>query len=70
MSIFRHPRTAGERRAAHAVITNIELAELGIKIRPRRGVARERLPSDYDDRPRSSQGIANWKRYRATRWRR
>ena len=70
MSICRHPRTVGERRAAHAAITDTELAELGIKIRPRRGIARESLPSDHDDRVRSMNGTANWKRYRATRWRR
>jgi hypothetical protein len=58
---WRRPRTQQERRAN----CDLELRELGIRIRAKRGL--RMLVTAYDDIPKESQ--RNWKSYRRTRWR-
>lgn len=60
--MFRHPRTFGERRAAAAVVTDDDLADLGIRITPRRGRAKASLPSERDDKAPSR--TRSWKAHR------
>lgn len=61
-SVHRGMRTMQEIREQERVCE--ELAEVGIKARPRRD-----LPTRWDDRRRSNYGVKNWKQYRRTQYR-
>lgn len=60
--MHRHPKTFGERRAAAALATDEDVADVGLTLAARRGRSRTSLPSEYDDIPVNTN--RSWKAHR------
>lgn len=70
MSLFRHPKTTQEARAARALLADRRnFEEFPVMVRVRRAGSGSGLPSAYDDIPRSSYEVRSWKSYRKNQWR-
>lgn len=70
MSVYRHPHTFAERRAALALRADMAAGEMGIvTIRFSRRVGRDGkgLPSERDN-PRRDSRDRSWKRYRLSHY--